>query len=481
MARLSRFALMSEEERARVLSVAERLALAPFRERRKAIRWLERTGQLEEFVARWINWARPGQQEPEGAWRVWLLMAGRGYGKTRAGAEWVHHLAEEPGRRIAIVGATEEEGRRVMVEGASGLIACAADDARPEWEASRGVLTWPSGAQAFLYSGANPEGLRGPEHDYAWCDEIAKWAAPQAAWDNLMFGLRRGRYPRALATTTPRPIPLLRALLGRADVTVTRGRTADNAMLAETFIDYTAGLYAGTRLGRQELDGELIEDLEGALWTREEIEGGRDRIPLPGNREGAGVGVVSGNASAETHPPPTPPCVQGGGFLKRVVVGVDPPASAGGDACGIVVCGLGADGIGYVLDDRSVRGLPPEGWARAVVRAAEIWGADRVIVETNQGGEMVESVLRSVDSALPVRAVKARYGKGRRAEPVSALFARGKAKFAGVFPELEDQLCGMTAAGYEGPGRSPDRADAMVWAMSELMLGVRREPRVWVL
>ena len=374
MGAAKRFAAMGDEERAKYLSVVERLALAPVKGRRKVISWLVRTGQLEEFLARWTNWARPGQQEPGGDWRVWLLMAGRGYGKTRAGAEWVHHLAEEPGRRIALVAPTEEEGRRVMVEGASGLLTCAADDNRPEWEASRGVLTWPSGAQAFLYSGANPEALRGPEHDYAWCDEIAKWARPGPAWDNLMFGLRRGRFPRALATTTPRPIPLLRALIGRADVAVTRGRTADNVMLAESFIDYTAGLYAGTRLGRQELDGELIEDLEGALWTREVIQEGRDPSFLPSISRGGGPAQpVEGPLH---HPPDGPPPLQmQGRILKRIVIGVDPPASASGDACGIVVCGLGRDGIGYVLGDHSVRGLPPEGWARAVMRAAEVWGA----------------------------------------------------------------------------------------------------------
>jgi phage terminase large subunit-like protein len=476
MGRLSRFAPAGDEERAKLLSIAERIALLPYRERRRLLLWLERTGQLEEFIARWTFWVRPGQRPPEGEWRVWLLMAGRGYGKTRAGAEWVHHLAEEPGRRIALVGPTEEEGRRVMVEGASGLLSCAADDSRPEWETSRGVLTWPSGAQAFLYSGANPEALRGPEHDYAWCDEIAKWGRPGPAWDNLMFGLRRGRFPRALATTTPRPIPLLRALLARGDVAVTRGRTADNVLLARSFVDYAEGLYAGTRLGRQELDGELIEDLEGALWTREVVEKGRT---VPRHCEERSDEAIQSAAESALDCRASLAMTNLG--LKRIVIGVDPPASAGGDACGIVVCGLDREGMGYVLADHSVRGLPPEGWARAVVRAAEIWGADRVIAETNQGGEMVESVLRSVDSALPVRPVKARFGKGRRAEPVSALFARGKAKFAGVFPELEDQLCGMTAAGYEGPGRSPDRADAMVWAMAELMLGERREPRVRVL
>lgn len=457
MAALSKFALLSDAERAAVLSIAERIALLPARERRKLLFWLERTGQLEAFVARWAFWARPGQRPPEGDWRVWLLMAGRGYGKTRAGAEWAHHLAEEPGLRLAVVGPTEEEARRVMVEGASGLIACAADDNRPMWEPSRGALTWPSGSQAFVYSGANPEGLRGPEHDHAWCDELAKWPNAEAAWDNLTFGLRRGRWPRVLATTTPRPTPLMRRLAARADVALTRGRTADNCMLAEVVVDHVTALYGGTRLGRQELDGELIEDFEGALWTRAMVEQARAL------RDG-------------TSPGSAPP--QDERFYKRIVIGVDPPASAGGDECGIVVCGLGADGVGHVLDDRSAGGLAPEGWAREVVRAAADWGADRVVAETNQGGEMVESVLRSVDSLLPVRPVTARYGKGRRAEPVSALFAQGKAKLAGSFPALEDQMCGLTVRGYEGPGRSPDRADAMVWAMAELMLGEAREPRI---
>ena len=467
MVKLSGFALLGDAERAERLSIAERLALAEPRERRKALIWLERTGRLADFVARWRIWARPGQLPPDGAWRTWLMLAGRGYGKTRAGAEWIHHLAEEEeGLRIAIVGPTEEEARRVMIEGASGLLACAADDNRPEWEPSRGMLAWPSGSLGFVYSGANPEGLRGPEHDFAWCDEIAKWAQGEAAWDNLMFGLRRGRWPRALATTTPRPTPLIRRLLGRPDVARTNGRTRDNGTLAEAFVAYVIDLYGGTRLGRQELDGELIEDIAGALWTRALIEARRvgDNIYFPADQGGRSA-------------------ARDGKYIlspSRVVVGVDPPASVSG-ACGIVACGLGADGIGYVLDDRSVEGLSPEGWARAVVRAAADWGAERVVVETNQGGEMVESLLRTVDCALPVRPVRARFGKGRRAEPVSALFEAGKAKFAGAFPELEDQLCGMTVAGYEGPGRSPDRADAMVWAMAELLLGEATGPRIRLL
>jgi phage terminase large subunit-like protein len=443
---VSGFALLGEAERAARLSLVERIALLPPKERRKLLVWFR--DRLDEFALGWLFWARPGQLPPPGDWRTWLLMAGRSYGKTRAGAEWVHYLAEEDGRRIALVGPTDDEVRDVMVEGASGLLACAPPDMYPKWERSNGLLTWPNGSQAFAYSGANPEGLRGPEHDYAWCDELAKWAYPDATWDILAFGLRRGRYPRALVTTTPRPLALLRRLAARRDVAVTRGRLTDNVLLAESYVDQMIELYGGTRFGRQELDGVLIEDVEGALWTRDMVERGR--------AEKSGCHSFS-----------------------RVVVGVDPPASAAGDACGIVVCGLGEDGIGFVLDDRSVRGLSPEGWAREVVRAAEIWEADLVVAETNQGGEMVTSVLRSVDSALPVRAVKARYGKGKRAEPVSALFARGKAKFAGAFPALEDELCGLTSGGgYEGPGRSPDRADAMVWAMAELLLRERAEPRI---
>ncbi len=463
MPALSGFALLSERERAEALSTIERIALLPPKERRRLLK-RRSDEQLEELVARWTFWARPGQRPPEGAWRTWLLLAGRGYGKTRAGAEWVHHLAEEEGRRIAIVGPTEEEARRVMVEGASGLIACAADDMRPAWEPSRGLLTWPSGSQGFVYSAANPEGLRGPEHDFAWCDEIAKWANAEAAWDNLSFGLRRGRWPRALATTTPRPTPLLRRLAGRAEVARTGGRTADNVLLAASFVDHVTGLYGGTRLGRQELDGELIAEVEGALWTRALVEQSRvgmGTVTFPQGGDRSGEGVRKSDCP-----------------LRRVVIGVDPPAGAGG-TCGIVACGLGEDGTSYVLGDHSVGGLSPEGWAGAVVRAARLWEAELVVAETNQGGEMVASVLRSVDAALPVRAVRARYGKAQRAEPVSALFARGRARFAGAFPELEDQLCGMIAGGgYEGPGRSPDRADAMVWAMAELMLGAERTVRI---
>jgi phage terminase large subunit-like protein len=404
--------------------------------------------QRRTLAKYWPAWAHDGQLPPEGDWRVWLMLAGRGFGKTRAGAEYVSALARAGGEglRIALVAANPVEVDRVMVRGKSGLMAVARFDEDVLWYPSRGLVQFAGGAQAFAYSGANPEGLRGPEHHFAWCDEIAKWAYPQATWDNLVLGLRLGHGARALITTTPRPIPLLKRLAAAPDTALSRGRTADNLNLPDDFVAAATDLYGGTRLGRQELDGELIEEVEGALWTRALIE------------------------KCRANAPPAP---------KRVLIGVDPPASAAGDACGILACGLGADGIGYVLGDHSVAGLSPEGWAAAVVGAAEAWGAERVIAETNQGGEMVASVLRSVDAMLPVRSVKARYGKSRRAEPVAALFETGKARFAGAFPELEDQLCGLTAGGvYEGPGRSPDRADAMVWAMAELMLGKETAPRV---
>jgi phage terminase large subunit-like protein len=275
----------------------------------------------------------------------------------------------------------------------------------------------------------------------------------EATWDNLQMTLRAGVRPRTLVTTTPRPIPILKRIERDARTVTTRGRTDDNATLPEAFLDAMAATYGGTRLGRQELNGELIEDVEGALWTRALIEKSRQSGTLP--RDG----------------------------FKRVVVGVDPPASASGDACGIVVCGQMRDGIAYVLADRSAGGLSPEGWAARVAATAEAWGAERVAVENNQGGEMVESVLRAVDPALPVRPVRARYGKSQRAEPVAILFEQGRARFAGAFPELEDELAGMLiGGGYQGLGRSRDRADAMVWATTELATGRERaEPRIRVL
>ncbi|TMJ20684.1 MAG: ATP-binding protein [Alphaproteobacteria bacterium] len=411
----------------------------------------------EEFFA-WQ--AHGGQQEPaasagagSGHWRVWLLMAGRNFGKTRAGAEWVSARAREnPGARIALAGATRDEVTKVMIEGPSGLLAVARSDERLRWRPTRGVLEFPNGAEAFPYSGAAPEALRGPEHHFAWCDELAKWRRAEAAWDNLMLGLRLGERPRAIVTTTPRSGAILRRVRADSGTVETNGTMAENVHASGAFVRWAEAAYGGTRLGRQELEGVLFDQPEGALFPREIMEKGRVQL-----------GTVTSNCP-----------------FGRVVVGVDPPASVEG-ACGIVVCALGADEIAYVLDDRSVAGLRPEGWARAVAAAARDWGADRVIAEQNQGGDMVESVLRSIEARLPVRLVSASRGKVARAEPVAALFESGRARLAGRFPALEDELAGLTlAGGYEGPGKSPDRADALVWAMAELA-APRAEPRIRML
>ena len=401
----------------------------------------------------WAGWAHEGQLAPAGEWPAWLMVTGRGFGKTRAGAEWVSDLARhDPSLRIALVGATIEDARKVMVDGVSGLIAVAQTGEAVKFARTAGVVRFASGAEAYLYSGACPEKLRGPEHHFAWCDEIAKWRHPQETWDNLQLGLRLGAAPKTLVTTTPKAVPLLQRLAAAGAVAKTRGRTRDNLNLAEDVVGRMEQEFGGTRKGREELDGELIFEAEGALWSRALLETGREAALLPG------------------------------AALRRIVIGVDPPASAAGDACGIVACGLTREGVGYVIGDHTVRGLSPEGWASAVVEAARAWGADLVVVEQNQGGDMVRSVLKAADPALPVRGVHARYGKGDRAEPVAMLFETGKAKLAGSFPALEDELCAMTrGGGYAGPGRSPDRADAMVWAMSELLLGPQREPRVRVL
>lgn len=406
----------------------------------------------------WPLWRHRGQEEPASDgfgrdWRVWLMMAGRGFGKTRAGAEWTSARARAmPGARIALIGASVEEVVKVMVEGQSGLIAVAATGETPEWRAAKRELAWPNGATAFAYSGERPEKLRGPEHHFAWCDELAKWGKPQASWDNLMLGLRLGEAPRTLVTTTPRPVAALKAIIGLERTVVTRGRTRDNPYLCAEYKETMALMYGGTRLGRQELDGHLFEDVAGALWSRELIE------------------------ACRTAP------ARGRAGMARVVIGVDPPASADGDACGIVACGADASGTCHVLGDHSADGLSPGGWAAKVAAAAESWGADRVVAEANNGGAMVEAVLRNACAAMPVTLVHASDGKSARAEPAATAFEAGRVKIAGRFPALEDQLCGMTIGGlYAGPGRSPDRADAMVWALAELLRGAGPAPAIRLL
>ena len=388
----------------------------------------------------WDNWARDSQKPPPGDWRIWLLLAGRGFGKTRTGAEFVRaRVGARKARRIALVAPTAADARDVMVEGDSGLLAIAPPWDRPVYEPSKRRLTWPDGAIATTYSADEPERLRGPQHDLAWCDELAAWRYPEA-WDMLMLGLRLGADPRAVVTTTPRPTKLIKTLVADPKVVVTRGSTAENrGNLAPAFLDQIVRRYEGTRLGRQELDAEILEDTPGALWSHGIIEAARV-TSAPG--------------------------------LRRIVVAIDPAAGSGehSDETGIVIAGKDAAGHGYVLGDLSERYTPTE-WAKAAIAAYRAHGADRIVAEVNNGGEMVEATLRMVDPGVPFTAVRASRGKAARAEPVAALYEQGRVHHVGALPRLEDQMCGFgrdfdrARAGY-----SPDRVDALVWALTELMV-----------
>ncbi|WP_370636948.1 DNA-packaging protein [Afifella sp. IM 167] len=409
--------------------------------------------ELEALLA-WENFARPDQLPPPGKWTLWLYLGGRGAGKTRAGAEWVKALAlgraplaEAPAERIALVGETLADVRDVMVEGPSGLLSLHKPSERPSFSFSGRKLSWPNGARALIFSAEDPESLRGPQFHAAWGDELAKWRYAESAFDMLQFGLRLGQRPRQLMTTTPRNIPLLKRLISAPGTALTRATTAMNeANLAPTFLEAVVGRYRGTRLGRQELDAELIADREDALWRRGDIEAGRVREAPE---------------------------------LLRVVVALDPPATSGpdADACGLVAAGRGAGGEAYVLADRTARGLTPAGWAgRAVALFHEV-SADRLVAEANQGGEMVAAVIRQEDANLPLQLVHASRGKQARAEPVASLYERGRVHHVGALPELEDEMCDFGLGGLSS-GRSPDRVDALVWALSALMLSGRGEARV---
>lgn len=402
----------------------------------------------------WQLWARDDQLPPAGPWRTWLILGGRGAGKTRAGAEWVRAqalgippIAERPARRVALVAETLRDARQVMVEGVSGLLAIHPPHERPRFERSKDQLVWPNGAIAQLFSAEQPDGLRGPQFEAAWADEIAKWRNAGETWDMLQFGLRLGADPRQVVTTTPRPIPLLKAILADPATVTTRAATAANAEnLAPSFLAEITRRYAGSPLGRQELLGEIVEDRAGCLWRRGWIETHRvERAPE----------------------------------LGRIVVAVDPPvtATAASDACGIVVAGLGPDGRAYVIADRTVQGREPHVWARAAIAAYRDFAADRVVAEINQGGDLVAGVLRQIDPAVPIRTVRATRGKWLRAEPVAALYAEGRVAHAGAFDLLEDQMCAFGADG-RAAGRSPDRLDALVWALTDLMLSGAGRPSV---
>jgi phage terminase large subunit-like protein len=396
--------------------------------------------------------ARLEQLPPPGDWSTWLVMGGRGSGKTRLGAEWVQALAygylpasRVPVGRIALIGETYSDVREVMIDGPSGIRAISRGSV-PIYEPTRKRLLFDNGAVAQVYSAQEPDGLRGPQFEAAWCDEFAKWPDPQAVWDMLQFGLRLGVRPRQLVTTTPRPIALLKAMLADPAVAVTRMTTASNAAnLAARFLASVTERYAGTRLGRQELDGDLIEDRPGALWTRGMIEATRSELPEE---------------------------------FDRVVVAVDPPASAHArsDACGIVAVGASA-GRAFVIADRTLQRARPHEWASAAVALYHRLGADRIVAEANQGGDMVASVIRAADANVALRLVHASRGKMLRAEPVAALYEQGRVRHGANLPELEDEMCDFGPGGLSN-GRSPDRLDALVWAVTELMLSGGAEPKI---
>ncbi|MGE0701625.1 MAG: DNA-packaging protein [Hyphomicrobiaceae bacterium] len=385
-------------------------------------------------------------------WRTWLLLGGRGSGKTRAGAEWVRAVAlglwpgEARAARIALVGPTQQHVRAVMIEGVSGLMAVHPPGERPVLEISKGQLVWPrSGAIAQFFSAEDPEGLRGPQFDAAWCDELGRWKRAHRAWDMLQFGLRLGTAPRQVVTTTPRAIKLLKAIMADEATAMTRARTADNAAnLAPAFIAEVTRMYAGTALGRQELDGEVVTERPDSLWQRKWLVEARTRIAPD---------------------------------MHRIVVAVDPPVTAtdNADTCGIVVAGLGPDSRAYILADRSLQGRDPATWARAVIAAYRDFQADRIVAEANQGGDLVVNVIRSVDANAPVKKVHASRGKFARAEPIAALYAENRVVHVGEFPALENQMCDFGPEGLS-EGRSPDRVDALVWALTELMLTSTRDP-----
>jgi phage terminase large subunit-like protein len=408
----------------------------------------------------WDVFALPHQHEPEKqGWTTWLMLGGRGAGKTRAGAEWVRAIAEsDPNARIALVGETEHDVREVMIEGVSGLLAVHPGMARPQWVSSRRRVEWDNGAVAQAFSAEEPESLRGPQFSHAWLDELAKWRQAEAAFDMLQFALRLGTRPRQLITTTPRPIALLKRLLADPATVLTHAATAVNARnLAPPFLDNVLARYRGTRLGRQEIEGEIIEERSDALWTRALLESCR----------------VGADTLAQSDGAPE---------LMRVVVAVDPPASSSkrADACGLIAAGIDEKGTIYVVADETCSELSPALWARKAVGLWRRVRADSLVVEVNQGGEMVKAVIAEADPSVPVKSVHASRGKYLRAEPIAQLFEQGRVKLVGTFPALEDEMCDFGLDGLSS-GRSPDRVDALVWAVTVLNEGIRRGPRIRML
>ncbi len=422
----------------------------------------------------WHVWARDSQLAPVTTpagkpWRTWLFLGGRGAGKTRAGAEWVRAEAlpsrvaasrplsrDQPQgsrhaqqKRIALIGPSLQHVRSVMIEGVSGLLAIHPERERPTYEASKNQLVWPNGSIGQMFAADEYETLRGPQFHAAWCDELCRWKKPQAAWDMLQLTLRLGDDPRAVITTTPRFSKLIKAIAQDESTAITHDTTSANAAnLSDIFLRDVTRRYKGTALGSQELDGQIVEQFTGGLWRRDWLDQGR---------------------------------VEKAPELVRIVVALDPPVSshANSDACGIVVAGLGVDGRGYVLADRTIKGREPQVWAKAAIAAYHDFKADRLVAEVNQGGDLVVLVLEQVDKSVPIKKVRASRGKWVRAEPISALYAEGRVSHVGEFLALENQLVAFDGtAGNALTGKSPDRLDALVWALTELMLTKEQMPSV---
>ena len=395
--------------------------------------------ECAELLHDWRGFlARPDQITPEGDWDIWMALAGRGWGKTRTGAEFIREQVDNGAKRIALVAETQKDLEEVMVEGDSGLLSVFPPDQVPHYTKKPVKLVFHTGAIALGYNATQPDQLRGPQFDTGWSDELAKWRYARETWDNLQFGMRLGQHPRQIVTTTPRPIELIKALVAGEEgkVHITRGRTLDNASnLAAPFLQKIRKRYEGTRLGRQELEGQILGDVPGALWRLADIDAGR--VP---------------------EPPET---------LGRIVVAVDPATTFTEDSNehGIVAAGLKGQ-EGYVLEDGSMSGTPLQ-WARRAITLHDKYGADGVVIEVNQGGDMVAQTLRSVRETLNIIEVRATRGKHVRAEPIAALYEQGRVHHVGAHPELETQLSLFTNAGYEGED-SPDRADALIWALTEL-------------